>query len=107
MKVSEFKGELPKSVQQSVVSGNGVFFGEFRTGIASEFSGKGGRVFKKATCTVETATGVISVVEFLPDTVDVKTWKPPFEKGTMVYGEVRGWQTESGAVIANARLCAA
>lgn len=106
MKVGEFKGELPKAVVQAVLSGKACFFGEFRTGMAASFSGKAGRVFKKATCTVETQTGVVSVNEFLPDGVDVATWKPPFEKGTMVYGEIRGWVEESGAQVATAKLIA-
>ena len=103
----ETKSKLPQAVLDLLASGNILFYGEFRRGVAVEFSGKGNRVFHQSKCTVETERGVITVTEFLPDSVDWKTWQPPFAKGTMVYGVVRSVEENSGVQVANAKLFAA
>ena len=97
---------LPHAVIEAIQQGKVVFFGEFRGGVAVEFAGKGNRLFHQSKCSIETNNGAgnITVTEFLPDTVDWTTWKPPFAKGTMVYGVCRGLEESSGAMVATAKL---
>ena len=98
--------KLPEAVLQALAEGRVVFYGEFRRGLAVEFSSKGGKVYHQSKCTVETETGTITVTEFLPDTMDWKAWLPPFPKGTMVYGICRGLEESSGVLVASAKLVA-
>ena len=95
---------LPPAVAKAVIEGRVVFYGEFRRGLAVEFSAKGGRFFHQSKCTVETETGTITVAEFLADDVDWKAWKPSFNKGQMVYAVCRGREESSGVLVASAKL---
>jgi hypothetical protein len=95
---------LPKPVLEAVAKGRVVFYGEYRRGLAVEFSGKGNKLFHQSKQTVETETGTITVTEFLPDTVDWKTWAEPFKKGQMVFAICRGLEESSGVLVANAKL---
>ena len=97
---------LPKVVVESVKEGKVVFYGEFRNGTAVENMGKGRKLYRKAQATVETEKGSITVVEFLPDDVDWKTYKWPFNKGQMVMGICRGMEEASGAQVCFAKLVA-
>lgn len=96
--------QLPSAVIEALAKGRVVFYGEYRRGLAVEFSGKGNRLFHQSKCTVETETGTITVTEFLPDTTDWTKWQEPFKKGTMVYGVCRGLEENSGVLVANAKL---
>ncbi len=98
--------KLPPLVVEAVAKGRVVFYGEFRRGIAVEFSGKGNRVFHQSKCSVETETGTITVTEFLPDGVDWKAWVPPFAKGTMVMCVCRSLEESSGVQVASGKLSA-
>lgn len=97
---------IPKMVTDEIAKGRVVFYGEFRRGLAVEFSGKGNRLFHQTKCTVETETGTITVTEFIPDGVDWKAWVPPFKKGQMVMGVCRGLEETSGVLVASAKLIA-
>jgi hypothetical protein len=98
---------LPLVVAAAVLKGKIVFYGEFRRGVAVEFSGKGNKVFHQSKCTVETEEGTITVAEFLPDTVDYTKWAPSFNKGDMVFGVVRTCDETSGVQVVNAKLYSA
>lgn len=98
--------KLPDVLLDHLAKGRVVFYGEFRRGIAVEFSGKGNRVFHQSKCTVETETGTITVTEFLPDDVDWTKWQPPFAKGTMVYCLVRSAEENSGVQVVSGKMFA-
>jgi hypothetical protein len=95
---------LPSPVALAVASGKIVFYGEFRRGLAVEFSGKGGKVFHQSKSSVETESGTITVAEFLPDNVDYTKWAPSFTKGDMVFGVVRTCEESSGVQVVQAKL---
>jgi len=86
------------------MKGRVVFTGEFRRGVAVEFGGKGGKLYHQTKCSVETESGTITVVEFLPDEVKWNEWVAPFQKGQMVYGVCRGLEETSGVQVATAKL---
>ena len=96
--------QLPQVVADAVLKGQVVFYGEFRRGLAVEFSGKGNRLFHQSKCSVETETGTITVTEFLPDGFDWQKWQPPFPKGTMVYCVCRGLEESSGVMVASGKM---
>ena len=96
--------KIPPTVAEAIAKGRVVFYGEFRRGIAVEFSGKGNRVFHQSKCSIETDTGTITVTEFLQDGVDWTKWVPPFPKGTMVMCVCRSLEESSGVQVASGRL---
>lgn len=97
---------LPPAVLKAVAEGRVVFYGEFRRGVAVEFSGKGNRLFHQSKCSVETETGTITVTEFLPDGVDWEKWVAPFQKGQMVMCVCRQLEESSGVQVASGKLIA-
>ena len=97
---------LPQAVLEAVSKGRIIFYGEFRRGAASEFSGKNNKVYKQSKCTVETASGTVTVAEFLPENTDVNAWQPPFPKGTMVMCVVRTLEEASGVQVAQGKFFA-
>jgi hypothetical protein len=98
--------QLPAAVLKALMEGRVVFYGEFRRGLAVEFSGKGGKLFHQSKCSVETETGTITVTEFLADGVDWKAWQAPFVKGTMIYCVCRGLEESSGVLVASGKMFA-
>jgi hypothetical protein len=98
--------KLLSPIIEAIQKGRVVFLGEYRAGMAVEFNGKGGKVYKQSKMSVETPTGVITVTEFLPDTFDIKSWVAPFTKGQMVMGFCRSLEETSGVQIVQAKLSA-
>ena len=95
---------VPDEVLKALLQGRVVFYGEFRRGAATEFAGKGNKLYHQSKCTVETETGTITVTEFLADDVKWQEWAAPFQKGQMVYGIVRGAEETSGVLVVQAKL---
>ena len=101
--------DLNKSVLDAATMGRLFIVGEYRGGVANEFSGDdkktgGRRSYKKAQYTVETGGPTWLVTEFLPDDTDVKTWKPPFQKGDKVFVDVTAAVPNKGRLDVSGRL---
>jgi hypothetical protein len=98
-----------KAVLDAAAMGRLFIVGEYRGGVANEFSGddkKTGRrrSYKKVQYTVETGGPTWLVTEFLPDDVDLKTWKPPFQKGDKVFVDVTAAVPNKGRLDVSGRL---
>jgi len=94
---------IPKSAQEAVINGRLFILGEYRSGVASEFSGDDKRTgrrrsYKKAQFSVETGGPTWLVTQFLPDETDLTTWKPPFTKGDRVLVNVSAAVPNKGRV---------
>jgi hypothetical protein len=98
-----------KTVLDAAAMGRLFIVGEYRGGVATEFSGddkKTGRrrSYKKVQYTVETGGPTWLVTEFLPDDTDLKTWKPSFQKGDKVIVDVTAAIPNKGRLDVSGKL---
>ncbi len=98
-----------KAVLDAAAMGRLFIVGEYRGGVATEFSGddkKTGRrrSYKKVQYSVETGGSTWLVTEFLPDETDLKTWKPPFQKGDKVIVDVSAAIPNKGRLDVSGKL---
>jgi hypothetical protein len=98
-----------KTALDAVAMGRLFIMGEYRGGVATEFSGddkKTGRrrSYKKVQYTVETGGPTWLVTEFLPDETDLKTWKPSFQKGDKVIADVSAAIPNKGRLDVSGKL---